>query len=290
MAISIGHNEIGSRAPVYVIAEIGLNHNGDVELAMQLIAAAADAGAQAVKFQKRTPEIATPEHMKSMPRDTPWGQMTYLDYRYRVEFDRDQYIEIGDYATLRGLDWFASPWDVPSVDFLEDLNVGAHKVASASVTDIELLEALAATGKTVILSTGMSTLDQIDAAVDVLGTEHLVILHATSTYPLPPEEANFRMITTLQQRYAGVPIGYSGHERGLQISLAAVALGAVVVERHITLDRAMWGSDHAASLEPEDFTHLVRDIRVIGEAMGDGVKRVFPGELAPLAKLRRVPA
>jgi N-acetylneuraminate synthase len=290
MAVSIGQNEVSDGAPVYVIAEIGLNHNGDVDLAMQLIDVAADAGAQAVKFQKRTPEISTPEHMKSTPRDTPWGQMTYLEYRYRVEFDREQYVEIGDYATLRGLDWFASPWDVPSVDFLEDLNVAAHKVASASVTDIELLEAIAATGKPVILSTGMSTLEQIDAAVDVLGTDRLVILHATSTYPLPPEEANLRMITTLQQRYAGVPIGYSGHERGLQISLAAVALGAVAIERHITLDRAMWGSDHAASLEPEGFSHLVRDIRIIGEAMGDGVKRVFPGELAPLAKLRRVPA
>ena len=290
MAVSIGQNEVSDGAPVYVIAEIGLNHNGDVDLAMQLIDVAADAGAQAVKFQKRTPEISTPEHMKSTPRDTPWGQMTYLEYRYRVEFDREQYVEIGDYATLRGLDWFASPWDVPSVDFLEDLNVAAHKVASASVTDVELLEAIAATGKPVILSTGMSTLEQIDAAVDVLGTDRLVILHATSTYPLPPEEANLRMITTLQQRYAGVPIGYSGHERGLQISLAAVALGAVAVERHITLDRAMWGSDHAASLEPEGFNHLVRDIRIIGEAMGDGVKRVFPGELAPLAKLRRVPA
>jgi N-acetylneuraminate synthase len=290
MAVSIGQNEVSDGAPVYVIAEIGLNHNGDVDLAMQLIDVAADAGAQAVKFQKRTPEISTPEHMKSTPRDTPWGQMTYLEYRYRVEFDREQYVEIGDYATLRGLDWFASPWDVPSVDFLEDLNVAAHKVASASVTDVELLEAIAATGKPVILSTGMSTLEQIDAAVDVLGTDRLVILHATSTYPLPPEEANLRMITTLQQRYAGVPIGYSGHERGLQISLAAVALGAVAIERHITLDRAMWGSDHAASLEPEGFSHLVRDIRIIGEAMGDGVKRVFPGELAPLAKLRRVPA
>ena len=290
MAVSIGQNEVSDGAPVYVIAEIGLNHNGDVDLAMQLIDVAADAGAQAVKFQKRTPEISTPEHMKSTPRDTPWGQMTYLEYRYRVEFDREQYVEIGDYATLRGLDWFASPWDVPSVDFLEDLNVAAHKVASASVTDVELLEAIAATGKPVILSTGMSTFEQIDAAVDVLGTDRLVILHATSTYPLPPEEANLRMITTLQQRYAGVPIGYSGHERGLQISLAAVALGAVAVERHITLDRAMWGSDHAASLEPEGFSHLVRDIRIIGEAMGDGVKRVFPGELAPLAKLRRVPA
>jgi N-acetylneuraminate synthase len=289
MVVSIGSSEVGTGA-VYVIAEIGLNHNGDVNLAMQLIDVAADAGAQAVKFQKRTPEISTPEHMKNTPRETPWGLMTYLEYRYRVEFSREQYVEIGDYATFRGLDWFASPWDEPSVDFLEDLNVAAHKVASASVTDLGLLEALAATGKPVILSTGMSTLEQIDRAVAVLGTDNLVILHATSTYPLPPEEANLRMITTLRHRYPGVPIGYSGHERGLQISIAAVALGAVAVERHITLDRTMWGSDHAASLEPQGFTQLVRDIRIVEEALGDGVKRIFPGELAPLAKLRRVPA
>jgi N-acetylneuraminate synthase len=216
--------------------------------------------------------------------------MTYLEYRYRVEFSREQYIEIGDHATMRGLHWFASPWDEPSVDFLEDLNVVAHKVASASVTDLGMLRRLRATGKPIILSTGMSTLEQIDAAVDTLGTDNLVILHATSTYPLPPEEANLRMITTLQERYAGVPIGYSGHERGLQISLAAVALGATMVERHITLDRTMWGSDHAASLEPQGLEHLVRDIRIISTAMGDGVKRVFPGEEAPLAKLRRVGA
>jgi N-acetylneuraminate synthase len=289
-AVPLGGNLIGTGLPVYVIGEIGLNHNGDVEIAKRLIDCAADAGAQAVKFQKRTPEISTPEHMKNTPRSTPWGEMTYLEYRYRVEFDREQYIEIGDYATLRGLDWFASPWDVPSVDFLEELNVAAHKVASASVTDRGLLSALAETGKTVILSTGMSTLEQIDTAVEILGTERLVILHATSTYPLPPEEANLRTILTLQQRYPGVPIGYSGHERGLQISIAAVALGAVAVERHITLDRAMWGSDHAASLEPQGFDHLVRDIRILEEALGDGVKRVFPGELAPLAKLRRVDA
>ncbi|HAM27043.1 MAG TPA: N-acetylneuraminate synthase [Microbacteriaceae bacterium] len=289
MVVSIGSTEVGN-GPVYVIAEIGLNHNGDVDLAMLLIDVAADAGAQAVKFQKRTPEISTPEHMKNTPRETPWGLMTYLEYRYRVEFNREQYVELGDYATLRGLDWFASPWDEPSVDFLEDLNVAAHKVASASVTDIGLLETLAATGKPVILSTGMSTLDQIDRAVAVLGTANLVILHATSTYPLPPEEANLRTIATLQQRYPGVPIGYSGHERGLQISVAAVALGAVAVERHITLDRTMWGSDHAASLEPQGFSQLVRDIRIVEEALGDGTKRIFPGELAPLAKLRRVPA
>jgi len=290
MTVTIGRSTIGAGEPVYVIGEIGLNHNGDVDLAMQLIDVAADAGAQAVKFQKRTPEISTPEHMKATPRDTPWGQMTYLDYRYRVEFSREQYVEIGDYATLRGLDWFASPWDEPSVDFLEDLNVVAHKVASASVTDLGMLRALAATGKPIILSTGMSTLEQIDAAVAVFDPSKLIILHATSTYPLPPEEANLRMITTLGERYPEIPIGYSGHERGLQISVAAVALGATVVERHITLDRAMWGSDHAASLEPDDFSHLVRDIRVIGEALGDGEKRIYPGELAPLAKLRRVPA
>jgi len=290
MTVTIGSHEIGDGLPSYVIGEIGLNHNGSVELAKKLIDVAADAGAQAVKFQKRTPAISTPEHMKNVLRETPWGEMTYLEYRYRVEFDREQYIEIGDHATLRGMDWFASPWDVPAVEFLEDLNVVAHKVASASVTDLELLAALAATGKPVILSTGMSTMQQIDAAVEVLGTDNLVILHATSTYPLPPEEANLRMIPTLRAAYPGIPIGYSGHERGLQISLAAVALGAAAVERHITLDRAMWGSDHAASLEPTGFEHLVRDIRVIEEAMGDGVKRVFPGELAPMAKLRRVSA
>jgi N-acetylneuraminate synthase len=290
MTVIIGSHEIGDGLPAYVIGEIGLNHNGSVDLAKKLIDVAADAGAQAVKFQKRTPAISTPEHMKNVMRETPWGEMTYLEYRYRVEFDRDQYIEIGDYATLRGLDWFASPWDVPAVEFLEDLNAVAYKVASASVTDLELLAALAATGKPVILSTGMSTMQQIDAAVDVLGTEKLVILHATSTYPLPPEEANIRMISTLRASYTGIPIGYSGHERGLQISLAAIALGATAVERHITLDRAMWGSDHAASLEPTGFEHLVRDIRVIEQALGDGVKRVFPGELAPMAKLRRVPA
>jgi N-acetylneuraminate synthase len=290
MAVSIGSRAVGDGEPVYVIAEIGLNHNGDVDLAIRLIDVAADSGAQAVKFQKRTPAISTPEHMKHVPRDTPWGTMTYLDYRYRVEFSREQYVEIGDYATFRGLDWFASPWDEPSVDFLEDLNVVAHKVASASVTDLSMLRKLADTGKPIILSTGMSTLSQIDRAVAVFDPAQLIILHATSTYPLPAEEANIRMITTLKQRFPGIPIGYSGHERGLQISVAAVALGAVAVERHITLDRTMWGSDHAASLEPQGLDHLVRDIRIVEEALGDGVKRIYPGELAPLAKLRRIDA
>lgn len=285
--VRIGRWTVGDGHPVYVIGEIGLNHNGDVEIAKRLIDVAAVAGVQAVKFQKRTPEISTPEHMKQVPRETPWGTMTYLEYRYRVEFDREQYAEIGAYADSRGLDWYASPWDEPAVDFLEDLDVVAHKVASASVTDLGLLRRLRDSGKPIILSTGMSTIEQIDRAVEVLGTEHLVMLHATSTYPLPAEEANLLMIPTLKERY-GVPVGYSGHEPGLQISLAAVAMGAVAVERHITLDRAMWGSDHAASLEPHGLMSLVRDIRIVGTAMGDGVKRVFPGELAPLSKLRRI--
>ena len=291
MSVTIAGRPVGPGHPVYVIAEIGLNHNGDVELAKRLIDVAADAGADAVKLQKRTPELATPAHMRDVERETPWGTMTYLEYRRRVELDREQYIEIGDHATLRGLTWFASPWDEPSVDFLESLNVAAYKVASASVTDLALLRAIGATGRPVILSTGMSTLEQIDAAVAALDADdRLIVLHATSTYPMPAEEANLRMIPVLGARYPGVPIGYSGHERGLQISLAATALGATVIERHITLDRTMWGSDHAASLEPQGLEHLVRDIRIIELALGDGVKRVQPGELAPMAKLRRVSA
>ena len=287
--IAIGNSIIGDDQPVYVIAEIGLNHNGSVDIAKQLIDVAVEAGAQAVKFQKRTPDISTPEHMKSTPRETPWGTMTYLEYRYRVEFEQEQYSEIDRYCKSVGVDWFASPWDEPSVDFLESMNVVAYKIASASVTDLGMLSKIKDTGKPVILSTGMSTIEQIDKAVETLGTDNLSLMHATSTYPLPPEEANIRMITTLKERY-GVPVGYSGHETGLQISIAAVALGAVSVERHITMDRAMWGSDHGASLEPKGFVSLVRDIRILEQAMGDGVKRIYPGELAPLSKLRRIDA
>ncbi|WGW13992.1 N-acetylneuraminate synthase family protein [Saxibacter everestensis] len=287
--VAIGEHQVGPDQPVYVIGEIGINHNGDVENAKKLIDVAAEAGAQAVKFQKRTPEISTPEAQKSQIRQTPWGEMTYLDYKYKVEFEKEEYNEIARYSAEKGLQWFASPWDVPSVEFLESFDVVTHKVASASVTDIELLSALRDTNKPIILSTGMSTLPQIDKAVEILGTDKLVILHATSTYPLPAEEANLRTINTLQQRY-GVPVGYSGHETGLQISLAAVALGAVAVERHITLDRAMWGSDHGASLEPRGLTTLIRDIRILEDALGDGEKRVFPGEEAPLSRLRRVNA
>jgi N-acetylneuraminate synthase len=270
-----------------VIAEIGINHNGDVGIAKSLIDVAVEAGCQAVKFQKRTPEISTPEAQKNIPRDTPWGQMTYLDYKRRIEFGDAEYSEIAQYCQKKGIDWFASPWDVPSVEFLERHGVIAHKVASASVTDIELLEALRATGKPVILSTGMSTMDEIERAVEVLGTDKLVILHATSTYPLDPSEANLRVMDALRARF-DVPVGYSGHETGLQISLAAVGMGANALERHITLDRAMWGTDHSASLEPGGLSRLVRDVRIIESALGDGVKRVWESEEGPRQKLRRV--
>jgi N-acetylneuraminate synthase len=286
--IQLGEHVVGRGRPTYVIAEIGINHNGDVEVAKRLIDTAALAGAQAVKFQKRTPDIATPAAMRDTIRTTPWGDMTYLEYRYRVEFGVPEYAEIARHAKAQGIAWFASPWDVPSVGFLEDLGVPVHKVASASLTDLDLLAELARTGKPVILSTGMSTIEQIDSAVEVLGTHRLVLTHTTSTYPMPAEEANLRLISTLRERY-GVPVGYSGHESGLQISLAAVAMGACVVERHVTLDRAMWGSDQSASLEPHDFISLCRDIRVVEQAMGDGVKRVMPGEEAPMKRLRREP-
>jgi sialic acid synthase SpsE len=285
--LTIGGRRVGPGQPVYVIAEIGINHNGDLDLARRLIDVAADAGCDAVKFQKRSPEDCVPAEQRDVVRDTPWGRMTYLEYRYRVEFGVAEYEEIDLHCAKRGLHWFASPWDVPSVAFLERFDVVAHKVASACLTDTELLHALRRAGRPVLLSTGMSTLAEIDRAVEILGTDRLVLLHATSTYPLPPGEANLLTIATLGRRY-GVPVGYSGHERGLQISLAAVALGAVAVERHITLDRTLWGSDQSASLEPEGLTHLVRDIRILGEAMGDGVKRVFAGEIAPRARLRRV--
>jgi N-acetylneuraminate synthase len=224
--------------------------------------------------------------MRDTLRETPWGTMPYLDYRRRVEFGREEYTEIARHAGSLGLDWFASAWDIPSVEFLEDFDPLAHKVASACLTDSRLLAAIHSTNRPVILSTGMSTISQVDAAVEALGTDNLVIMHTTSTYPMPPEEADLLNIPALAARY-GVPVGYSGHERGLQISIAAVALGAAGIERHITLDRTMWGSDQAASLEPPGIERLVRDIRIVTTALGDSVKKVHPGELAPMRRLRR---
>ncbi|GAA0312249.1 N-acetylneuraminate synthase family protein [Streptomyces polychromogenes] len=285
----IGNREVGAGRPTYVIGEIGINHNGELDNAIALIDAAADAGCDAVKFQKRTPEICTPRDQWDIERDTPWGRMTYIDYRHRVEFGEDEYRAIDEHCAERGIDWFASPWDTEAVTFLEKFGVPAHKVASASLTDDELLLALRATGKTVILSTGMSTPQQIRHAVEVLGSENIVLLHATSTYPAKAEELNLRVINSLEAAYPNVPVGYSGHETGLQTTVAAVAMGACAVERHITLDRAMWGSDQAASVEPGGLARLVRDIRTIETALGDGVKKVYESELGPMKKLRRVP-
>jgi len=285
---ALGSRLVGPGHPVYVTGEIGINHNGELENAFALIDAAAEAGCDAVKFQKRTPEVCTPRDQWDVERDTPWGRMTYIDYRHRVEFGEDEYRAIGEHCAKRGIDWFASPWDVESVAFLEKFDVPAHKVASASLTDDELLRAIRATGRTAVLSTGMSTPKQIRHAVEVLGSENIVLCHATSTYPAKAEELNLRVIETLRAEYPNVPIGYSGHETGLQTTLAAVALGACFVERHITLDRAMWGSDQAASVEPQGLTRLVRDIRAVEESLGDGVKKVYESELKPMQKLRRV--
>ncbi|MDH6538390.1 N-acetylneuraminate synthase family protein [Streptomyces sp. SPB4] len=284
----IGNKEVGTGRPTYVIGEIGINHNGELANALALIDAAADAGCDAVKFQKRTPEICTPRDQWDIERDTPWGRMTYIDYRHRVEFGEDEYRAVDEHCRERGIAWFASPWDTEAVTFLEKFDVPAHKVASASLTDDELLLALRATGKTVILSTGMSTPQQIRHAVEVLGSENIVLLHATSTYPAKAEELNLRVINSLEAAYPNVPVGYSGHETGLQTTVAAVAMGACAVERHITLDRAMWGSDQAASVEPGGLARLVRDIRTIETALGDGVKKVYDSELGPMKKLRRV--
>ncbi|RST06307.1 hypothetical protein EF910_11390, partial [Streptomyces sp. WAC07149] len=285
---TFGPRVAGPGRPVYVVGEIGINHNGDLGTAFALIDAAVEAGCDAVKFQKRTPEICTPRDQWDVERDTPWGRMTYIDYRHRVEFGEADYLAIDEHCAKRGIAWFASPWDTEAVAFLEKFDPPAHKVASACLTDDELLRTLRATGRTVVLSTGMSTPRQIRHAVEVLGSDSILLCHATSTYPAKAEELNLRVINTLQEEYPNVPIGYSGHETGLQTTLAAVALGATFVERHITLDRAMWGSDQAASVEPGGLARLVRDIRTIETALGDGVKRVYPSELGPMRKLRRI--
>ncbi len=284
--VCIGNRKVGEGHPTYIIAEIGINHNGSVEIAKQLIKAAKQAGVDAVKFQKRTPELCVPEHQRNQMRDTPWGYITYLDYRYKVELEQEAYQEIDRYCKEIGVDWLASCWDIPSVEFLEQFNPPAHKIASALLTDHALLRACRATGRPIILSTGMSTLEEIQDAVALLGEENLVICHTTSSYPCPPDELNLRMIQTLQEMF-NCPIGYSGHEVGLVPSAVAVALGACMVERHITLDRAMWGSDQSASVEPQGFNHLVKYIRVTEKSLGDGVKKVYDSELSSLSKLRR---
>lgn len=285
--IKIGAIPVGDGHPCFIVAEIGINHNGDIEFAKRLIDVAEAAGCNAVKFQKRTVDVVyTPEEL-AKPRENPFGP-TNGDLKYGLEFGQDEYEEIDRCCKEHGISWFASCWDEASVDFINKLDVPCYKIASASLTDDELLRHTRrrAGHRPIILSVGMSTLEQIDHAVEVLGKDDLVITHACSTYPAYYEELNLKVIPLLRARY-GVPIGYSGHETGLASSVAAVALGACIVERHISLDRSMWGTDQAASLEPSGMTRLVRDIRLVEKAMGDGVKRVIEREVPIMKKLRR---
>jgi N-acetylneuraminate synthase len=286
--IAIHNQFIGAGCPVFIIAEIGINHNGDLEIAKRLIDVAKAAGCNAVKFQKRSPEKAVPPGYKDVIRETPWGLITYLEYRHKVELGFDEYQEIDKYCKDRDFIWFASCWDEESVDFMEEFDPPCYKAPSAVLTDHYLLKHMKQTRKPLIISTGMSTFDEIRRAVDILGNDNLLIAHSTSAYPCKAEELNLRMIQTLAKEF-DCPIGYSGHEVGLQTTYAAVVLGATFIERHITLDRALWGSDQAASVEPPGVMRLVRDIRVIEKALGDGVKRVYESEAPALRKLRRVP-
>lgn len=279
---------IGPGQPVFIIAEIGINHNGSLQMALDMISRAHEAGCDAVKFQKRDPELCVPMDQRSIERDTPWGRMTYMDYRYKVEFTEADYAVIDDHCKKLGVFWFASPWDVNSVDFLQKFNVPLYKAASASLTDHVLLQRMKATGIPLMMSTGMSTMEEIEAGIQATGTNNILLAHATSTYPCKPEELNLRMIQTLAAKYPTVPIGYSGHETGLATTLAAVAVGATFVERHFTLDRSMWGSDQSASVEPQGMRKLVEDIRTIEASLGDGIKRVYESEMGPRAKLRVV--
>jgi N-acetylneuraminate synthase len=285
--VKIGNKWIGDGYPAYIVAEIGINHNGDLGIAKELIQAGKHAGVDAVKFQKRTPELCVPPEQHNQMRETPWGYISYLDYRYKVEFTETEYDEIDRFSREKGMDWFASVWDEASVDFLEKYNPIAYKVPSASLTDSGLLKHLRSTGRPLILSTGMSTLDQIKSAVSLIGEQDLIITHTTSSYPCDPYELNLRMIHTLRDMF-NCPIGYSGHEVGLVTSAVAVGLGACLVERHITLDRALWGSDQAASVEPGGFERLVKYIRVTDAAVGEGVKKVYDSEISSLRKLRRI--
>jgi len=286
--VQIGGRWIGAGAPVFVIAEIGINHNGSLDIAKRLIDGAVLAGADAVKFQKRTPERCVPRDQWEIERDTPWGRMTYIDYRRRMEFGPREYAEIDRHCAERHILWFASCWDEESVDFMESFQPPCYKVASASLTDTPLLKKMRATGRPLILSTGMSTVEEITGAVEAIGRKDLLIAHATSSYPCPPEHLNLNMINTLKTNYPDCPIGYSGHEVGLAPTWAAVTLGATFVERHITLDRAMWGSDQAGSVEIGGLLRLVANIRDIERSLGDGVKRIYEGEIAARKKLRRV--
>jgi N-acetylneuraminate synthase len=271
----------------YIIAEIGINHNGDLNIAKRLIDIAALSGCDAVKFQKRNPDVCVPEHQKNVMRDTPWGTMTYLDYKYKVEFEKTEYDEIDSYCKEKGIAWSASPWDLDSLEFLNQYDLPFIKLPSAMLTNIPLIEACAKSGKKVILSTGMSTEEEIDEAINIIKhyTDNFAILHCNSTYPAPLNELNLSTITTLKDKY-NCEVGYSGHEFRIGTTVASVYLGATIIERHITLDRTMWGTDHLCSVEPQGLIKLVKGIRELEEAFGDGIIQVTESEKIIRNKLR----
>jgi N-acetylneuraminate synthase len=286
MEVHLGDRLVGDGHPALVLAEIGINHNGDVQVAKKLIDVAVFAGCEAVKFQKRTVDVVYTSDELAKPRESPFGE-TNGDLKRGLEFGQSAYEEIDAYCRSKRIAWTASCWDEGSVDFIDQFDPPFYKIASASLTDDALLRHTRSKGKPIVLSTGMSTIEQLDHAVDVLGKGDLVLLHCCSTYPAQYLELNLKVIPVLRDRY-GVPIGYSGHETGIASSVAAAVLGACIVERHVTLDRSLWGSDHAASLEPNGIIRVIRDIRLVEMALGDGQKKVVPSEIPVMQKLRRV--
>jgi len=286
MQVQLGNRVVGDGQPCFVLAEIGINHNGEVQLAKRLVDVASLAGCEAVKFQKRTVDVVYSPEELARPRESPFGE-TNGDLKRGLELGQAAYEQIDEYCRSKPIPWTASCWDEASLDFIEAFDPPFHKIASACLTDDGLLRRVRATGKPIVLSTGMSTLEQVDHAVEVLGSDDLVLLHCCSAYPADYHDLNLRAVPELIARY-GVPVGYSGHETGIASSVAAMTLGACIVERHITLDRAMWGSDHAASLEPNGLMRLVRDIRLVEASLGDGAKSVIPTEIPIMERLRRV--
>lgn len=275
------------KVPVFLIAEIGINHNGDMQIAKRLMDAAFACGWNCVKFQKRTPDLCVPDSQKNIIRDTPWGSMTYLEYKNRIEFNEADYDYIDTYCKEKPLLWTASVWDIPSLNFILKYNVPFIKIPSAKLTDFELLSKASLSDKKIILSTGMSTISEIDDAVSILEkySKDFVLMHTNSTYPTPSADTNLSVIPFLKDRYK-CPVGYSGHEYDLEPSVIAVALGASVIERHITLDHDMWGTDQSASLEVHAIDMLCKRIKKIGVVLGDGIKRITEGEMEIRDKLR----
>ena len=284
--IKIGSYLVGDNEPCFIIAEIGINHNGDIETAKKLIDVSVEAGAQAVKFQKRTVEVvySTDELLK--PRDSIFGK-TNGDLKRGLEFGKKEYDIIDKYCKEKNILWTASCWDQDSLKFIMNYEPKFLKIASASLTDSSLLIEHKNTNLPIILSTGMSTMEQIEKAVNILERKNLILLHCTSSYPCKIEELNLKAINTLIEKFS-LLVGYSGHEVGLATTVSAVALGPCVIERHITLDRAMWGSDQSASVEPIGFKKLVNNIRATEMALGDGIKIVYQAEKDIIKKLRRV--